>query len=177
MSDVVLSISRPTDPVGRVLYVVTRVFAIFGGLVFTMLAAMMTISVLGRWLFSTPVRGDFEMLELGAGVAIFAFLPYCQLTRENIVVDFFLHAASVRTRAILDAIGSLAFGLVIVLMSWRTALGGFDMHANHERTTMLEIELWATFPWAVACLVLLVIVCVYTLVRSIREARANQIIN
>ncbi len=137
----------------------------------------MTISVLGRWLIAMPVRGDFEMVTLGAGIAIFAFLPYCQLMRENIVVDFFLQMASARTRAVFDAIGSLVFGLVITLVSWRTSLGGVDMRANRERTTMLEIDLWWTFPWAVGCLVLLVLVCIYTLVRSLREARANQMIN
>ena len=174
MADVApVSAARPTDPVGRVLHVIARGLAIFGGFMFTAIALMITLSVLGRWLLDMPVRGDFELVELGAGVAIFSFLPYCQLMRENIVVDFFLQNASVRTRAICDSIGCVVFGLIIVLMSWRTAFGGFDMHANRERTTMLEIPLWVTFPWAVACLALLAVVCIYTLARSLREARPN----
>ena len=175
MSDAVPTQYRPTDSVGRFLYVVTRWLAVFGGLLFTAMAIMMTASVLGRWLFATPVKGDFELVTLGAGVAIFAFMPYCQLMRENIVVDFFLNNASVRTRAVCDSIGYLLYGAIIVLMSWRTTLGGYDMAANTEQTTALEIPLWVTFPWAVACLVLLTVVCVYTLVRAVREARLNRL--
>lgn len=164
--------ARPTDPVGRVLYALSRGLAILGGVAFFAIALMMAVSITGRTFFGMPVRGYFELVAFGTGAAIFALLPYCQMRRENIVVDFFLSNAPARVRAICDAAGALLYGLIVAILVWRTAVGGVDIRAAGQQTTMLEIELWTLFPWAVACLVLLCLACFYTFLRSVREARA-----
>jgi TRAP-type C4-dicarboxylate transport system permease small subunit len=173
MSEAENRTTRPTDSVGRVLYDITRVLAILGGIAFCSVALIMTISITGRTFFATPVRGYFELVGLGTGVAVFALLPYCQMKRENIVVDFFLSSAAPRVRAICDAVGCLLYGVIIVVMTWRTAVGGFDIRDAGQRTTMLDIPLWAMFPWSVACLTLLCLACFYTFVRSAKEARSD----
>jgi TRAP-type C4-dicarboxylate transport system permease small subunit len=131
----------------------------------------MTISITGRTVFGAGVRGYFELVSLGTGAAIFAFLPYCQLRRENIVVDFFLSGAPARIRAACDAVGALLYGLIVVVLIWRTAVGGVDIRRAGQKTTMLEIELWTLFPWSVACLLLLCAVTFYTFAQSLRETR------
>ena len=174
MSETDVPQSRPTDPVGRVLYSITRGFALCGAFVLCAMALMTTVSVIGRAFFAAPVTGDFELIAVGTGVAVFAFLPYCQLIRENVVVDFFTSSAPFRVKSFLDAVGSLIFGLIIALMTWRTSLGGGDMLNSGETTMILELPRWWTFPLAVACLFLLFVVCVYTLARSIQEIRLNR---
>jgi len=164
--------ARPADPAGRVLYALSRWLAILGGFALFALAVMMTVSIVGRTFFGVPVRGYFELVAFGSGAAIFALLPYCQMRRENIVVDFFLAHAPARLRAVCDAAGALLYGLIVAILVWRTAVGGFDIRDAGQKTTMLEIELWTLFPWAVACLALLCLVCFYTFLRSVREARA-----
>ena len=153
------------------LYALSRWLAVFGGVAFFAIALLMVVSITGRTLLGMPVRGYFELVSLGSGAAIFALLPYCQMRRENIVVDFFLLHASARVRALCDAAGALLYGLIVVILVWRTVVGGFDIRRAGQKTTMLEIELWTLFPWAVACLVLLGLVCFYTFARSVREAR------
>ena len=159
---------------GRVLYSITRAFALFGGFVMCAMAILTTASVIGRAFFNSPISGDFELVAIGTGVAVFAFLPYCQLIRENVVVDFFLSNSPYRVQAFFDVIGSLVYGLIIALMAWRTTLGGIDMYTYNETTLILAVPRWSTFPLAVVCLVLLCVVCVYTLVRSVRETRLNR---
>ena len=159
---------------GRALFSVTRAFALLGGLVLCAMAVLTTVSVAGRAFLNAPVTGDFELIAIGTGVGVFLFLPYCQLVGENVVVDFFLDRAPFRVKAFFDAVGSLAFGLIIALMSWRTTLGGIDMYNVDEMTLILELPRWWSFPLAVVCLVLLLFVCLYTLARSIREFRLNQ---
>jgi TRAP-type C4-dicarboxylate transport system permease small subunit len=171
MSETVDSFTRPTDAAGRVLYSSTRAFALLGGLVLCAMAVLTTVSVVGRAFFNTPVTGDFELTAIGTGVAVFAFLPYCQLKRANIVVDVFTSNAPFRARAFLDALGSLAYGVIMALMTWRTSLGGVDMYDVNETTLILAVPRWWTFPLAVVCLALLCVVCVYTLVRSLDEMR------
>ncbi len=166
--------ARPTDAVGRVLFGVTRIFALLGGLVLCAMALLTTFSVTGRFFFNAPVMGDFELIAIGTGVAVFAFLPYCHLMRENVFVDFFLSGAPFRVKSIFDTIGNLIYGFIIAIMTWRLTLGGMDLYSDDQMTMILEIPRWWTFPAALSCLVLLLAVCVYTVVRSINETRLKR---
>ena len=55
---------------------------------------MTVVSIVGRasltwaWVLG-PVPGDFELVEVGTGFAVFAFLPWCQLKRGHATVDLF----------------------------------------------------------------------------------------
>ena len=89
------------------------------------LTLLTVISVVGRAAFSAPIPGDFELVELGMAVTIFAFLPYCQIVRGNVIVDLFTTRASPRTRALLDSIGNLLTAIA-ALLTWRAALGGLE---------------------------------------------------
>ncbi len=166
--------ARPADPVGRALFAITRIFALLGGLVLCAMALLTTISVTGRYFLNAPVEGDVELIAIGTGVGVFLFLPYCQLVRENVIVDFFLSAAPFRLKAFFDIVGNLIYALIMVLMTWRMVYGGIGLYEVDEMTMILEIPRWSTFPAALVCLVLLVVVCFYTFVRSINEMRLNR---
>jgi TRAP-type C4-dicarboxylate transport system permease small subunit len=70
--------------------------AIFGGVLCAVIAALVTVSVTGRYLFSAPIPGDYDIVGIIAGCAVFAFLPYCQMIRGNVVVDFFTNNLGTR---------------------------------------------------------------------------------
>ena len=123
--------TRPTDPVGRVLFDVSRALAIFGGFLCCGMAVMVTVSVTGRYLFSAPVPGDYDLVGIIAGAAVFAFLPYCQLTRSNVVVDFFTTNVGTRGKAVLDAIGSLP-------LSWNHLVGVYDHDPDAKNVHFTE---------------------------------------
>ncbi len=165
---------RPTDPVGRVLYKITRTLTLFGGFVLCAMGALTTISVAGRYFFDAPISGDFEIIAIGTGVGVFAFLPYCQLMRENVIVDFFLSGASHRVQAFFDTIGNLVYGAIITLMTWRLPIGGMEIYKTSQSTLILGIPQWSTFPLAILCLIVLLAVCIYTTVRSFNEMRLNR---
>ena len=92
-------------PVGRALHRLAAALAVAGGLVLVALIVMTCLSIAGRAMFSAPLPGDFELVEIGCAVAVFAFLPYCQITGGNVVVDFFTARARPRTKAALDLMG------------------------------------------------------------------------
>ena len=166
--------TRPTDPVGRVLFQISRAFAVFGGFVLCAMALLTTISVIGRSVISMPVTGDFELIAIGTGVAVFAFLPYCQLVRENVIVDIFMSKTPFRARTICDLIGNFLYVVIIILMLWRLPLGGIDLYDNDQMTLILEVPQWWTFPLAILCLILLLVVNIYTAMRSYREVCENR---
>src|SRR5262245_61354783 len=63
--------------------------AVLGGLLLLAMAGLVVVSVIGRRFFNAPVNGDFELVSMGAAIAVFTFLPYTQARRGNILVDTF----------------------------------------------------------------------------------------
>lgn len=148
-----------------------RLLATAGGLVLVGFALMTVVSVTRRYLFGEPIYGDFEMVEVGCAISVFAFLPYCQLHRGNVVVDFFTLRSPARLRAMLDAMGSLIYAAIAGLLTWRLTLGGYDMWRYGEETMVLGLSRWWGFIPIVAATLLLCLVCLYTTWRSLQQNR------
>jgi TRAP-type C4-dicarboxylate transport system permease small subunit len=161
----------PPEPVGRVLHRTAAAVALVGGAILFGLTLLTVTSVIGRAMFSAPVPGDFELVEIGMAVAIFAFLPYCQIVRGNVIVDLFTAKASPRTRALLDGAGNLLYTAIAALLTWRVALGGLEIRSYHETTMVLRVPAWWGYVPAVVCLAFLTLVCAYTAWGSLRECR------
>ena len=120
-------------------------FALAGGAVLLAMIGVTLASVLGRVMASTPVPGDFELVEIGCAVAVFAFLPYCQLKRGHAAVDLVTRGASPGVRAGLDGAGGLLMAAAGLLLAWRLTLGGADFQANGEESMILGLPLWSAF--------------------------------
>jgi TRAP-type C4-dicarboxylate transport system permease small subunit len=158
---------------GRALVGIATGVALLGGLVLFALTLLTVISVVGRALFSAPIPGDFELVEFGMAVAIFAFLPYCQIVRGNVIVDLFTTKASARTKALLDGFGNLLYTALAALLTWRVALGGIEIRSYRETTMVLQVPVWWGYVPAVAFLALLTVVCAYTVWQSVLEYRGG----
>jgi len=169
--------ARPIDPVGRVLYLISKWMAVFGGVILFILAILTTISVFGRKFLDAPVPGDFELVAIGTGVAVFACLPYCQLMRGNVLVDFFMNNAPTRAKTIADIIAGLIFLAIGLMLTWRMIYGAIDMHDVNEVSMTIGFPRWSTFPISIVFMSFLVIIIIYTLGRSIAETRANRYFN
>ena len=167
--------SVPPERLGRALHRTATGIALLGGLVLFALTLLTVISVVGRAIFSAPIPGDFELVELGMAVAIFSFLPYCQMVRGNVIVDLFTSKASARTKALLDGVGNLLFTAIAALLTWRVALGGLEIRSYHETTMVLQVPVWWGYVPAVAFLAFLTIVCAYTVWRSVLEYRGHPV--
>jgi TRAP-type C4-dicarboxylate transport system permease small subunit len=154
-------LAAPADPVGAVLRRLAVAFAVFGGLLLAGGALLTVVSVTGRYLFSSPIGGDVELVELGAGAAISAFLPYCQLRGGNVIVDFFTGGLSGRGRQRLDALHALVFAFCAGLVAWRMALGGLDTYLTNDETMVLGVPVWISYVVMVPSFGLLCLVCLY----------------
>lgn len=146
-------------------------FALAGGGILLAITAVTVISVAGRTALDRPVLGDFELVEIGCAIAVFAFLPYCQLKGGNVAVDFVIQRASARARAGLDAVHHLVYAAVAALFAWRLALGGAELRDWGETSMILAVPVWWGFVPIAASAALLVAVCIYGLIRCLKEAR------
>ncbi len=156
---------------GAALERATRGLALAGGFLLACVLVMTVASVAGRYLFNAPIPGDYEITELACGVAVFAFLPYCQLKRANIVVEFFTARLAEKWKRVLDAVHSFAFAGVAILMAWRLAVGGLSKMSDGQTTIYLGIPLFWGYSLAVVGAAMLCIVCVWVFVVHARSIR------
>jgi TRAP-type C4-dicarboxylate transport system permease small subunit len=157
------------ERVGRAAAALSRAWAVLGGLLLLAIMLMTVASVAMRATLGFPILGDFELVELGTAIAVFAFLPYCHQAGGNVVVDVFTNRAPERIKGGLAAVGSLVLLAVALLLLWRMAEGGHDFYRYHEVTTNLGIPRWWAFPPILISLTLLALV---TLVSAVREVAA-----
>lgn len=166
--------TRPTDPVGRVLFGVSWALAIFGGLLCCIIAVLVTASVTGRYLLSAPIQGDYDLVGIICGCAVFAFLPYCQMTRGNVVVDFFTAGVSPRGKAVLDGLGTLLYLVIAVLFTWRLYYGALELRDTSQVLAAYNFYRWWTLPFGIGCMVILIASIIYTLGRDIGDVRTGK---
>ena len=164
---------RPTNPAGRALYRIADVLAIFGGILSCAMAALVTISVGGRYLFSAPINGDYDLVGILCGCAIFSFLPYCQLKRGNVLADFFTQKASPRTKAALDAMGNLFFLLAAIMFTWRLYYGTLEMKESSEQIAAFAFYRWWTMPFDIFCMIVLIFAILYSFLEDVAGAKAG----
>lgn len=129
----------------RILESLAKASAILAGLLMTVITLMTCVSLIGRNTTGATLAGDFELTGVAAGAAIALFMPWCQLRRGNIIVDFFTAKASERTNAALDRFGALLLGLVFALLAWRTTMGGLNAWSSQSGTMMLGFPEWVVY--------------------------------
>ena len=163
----------PAHGVGRLLDHVATLFTMLGGLTFCALIAMSIVSIVGRKLFSAPVQGDVELMQMGAAVGAAAFLPLCELHDHNIKVDALTSWMSVRSRAVLETVAHLMLSVAAVLVTWRTALAVVDGYSSGEVSTLLTIPMWQPVALLVPSFALLALCGLYRTSRSLGQARGS----
>ncbi len=165
--------ARPAGAAGRALHKLANGLAVIGGVLSCVMAAVVTVSVAGRYAASAPINGDYDIVGILCGCAIFAFLPYCQLHRGNVLADFFTQKASERTKAALDAFGNVLFLLAIIMFTWRLYYGMLELRQSAEQISAFAFYRWWTIPFDLFCMVVLIGAIFYSLLEDIAGARAG----
>lgn len=166
-----------------------RVMAILGGIVLTALVILTCISVLGRglntlghagWmpealgktLINTgvgPITGDFELVEAGVALAIFAFLPVAQLYSGHATVDVFTSFLSQKLNKIIQAFWEVIFAIVLILITWRLYEGMQSKMSYGETTFLLQFPIWWAYAASFVAACVATITAIYTAIGRIAE--------
>ena len=149
-------------PIGIAILRISEVLALLGGLVLLVITLITVASVIGRTAFNLPVLGDSEIVEVGVAFSIFSFLAYCQMRGSNVVVDFFTKWLPERIRDSIDAFSNLVFAAVVIILTWRLALGGLDSYVHGDYSMFLRIPQWWGYLAAFISCVVWVSACLYT---------------
>lgn len=129
-----------------------------GGILLTAIAFLSCVSLLGRNTIGLTLAGDFELTGAVAGAAIALFLPWCQVKKGHIIVDFFTSRASTALQHQLDRLACLLVALSLALIAWRTAVGGLNAWNSGSGSQILGFPDWIVYaciapPLALAALI------------------------
>jgi TRAP-type C4-dicarboxylate transport system permease small subunit len=145
----------------KLLEAFAKLFAILAGVLLTGITLMTCASLIGRNTTGWTIVGDFELTGAAAGAAIALFLPWCQVRRGNIIVDFFTNKASAATQALLDRLGALCLALMMALLTWRSGIGGLNAWNSGSGSMMLGFPEWVTYAGIVPALALTAAIAAY----------------
>jgi TRAP-type C4-dicarboxylate transport system permease small subunit len=88
-------------------------------------------------------------------------MPWCQVRRGNIVVDFFTTKASLAAQDAMERTGALLLACVMALMAWRTTVGGLNSFRTHSETQILGFPEWVVYALMVPPLALTVLIALH----------------
>lgn len=162
-----------TSPVGSAIKALAGGTALTGGAVLIAIVIMTCTSVTGRALSGFglgPIEGDFELVEIGIGFAVFCFLPWCHLQRGHATVELLTGRFSDRTNRWIDVVSDLLFLLMAALIAWRLWLGMLDKKSYYETTFILQLQVWQAYAACMVGAVVLTIVSLYQLASSLKRA-------
>lgn len=145
----------------KILESLAKLCAVLAGVLLTAITLMTCASLIGRNLLGVTLVGDFELTGVVTGAAIALFMPFCQIQRGNIIVDFFTAKLNQKSNDRLDRFGALLLGLVFALLAWRTVLGGLNSYNTHSETQILGFPEWTTYAAMVPPFVLTCVIGIY----------------
>lgn len=148
-------------------------WALAGGIVVLGVVAINVWAVLsGFALFSSldiAFAGDFELTQMGIAIAVFMFLPYCQLTGANVTADIFTARASPFWLSLFTLLASTVALVFAALLVYTTYGGLVDQRSYNYMTAILQIPTWYAYVAAIASLVLLVIAALVTFLETLAD--------
>lgn len=147
MSEVVFrtGLSRHRSRSGRALIASCQAFAVVGSVLLILMAAMSLASIAGRALIGKPILGDYELVQAICAAAVAMTLPYCQLVRGHVIVDFFTTKASPRITRTLDIAASLLLAAIGFVVAWRVGRGALDLWRTGDASMLIAIPTWIPY--------------------------------
>ena len=145
----------------KTIYRLSQWLAWFGALVLAALAIMTVLSIIGRALSFAglgPVPGDFELVEAGAALAVFCFMPWCHLKGGHAMVDMLWQSYPVPMRRVLMVMSDALMLAVWLVLVWRMGVATMDYLDNGEVSFILQMPVWLGYassmvPALIGCVV------------------------
>lgn len=100
---------------------------------------IITLDVLGRNILNQPLKGTYELTELGSALLVFFALAITHRVGDHITIDFLVDKFSEKTKNIINGIIEVVIAAILVLMSVQIFENGVRMMERNSTTTDLAI--------------------------------------
>ena len=128
---------------------------LLGAISATVLFLMMlltAVDVAGRYLFSQPFPGGFELTEMMLAALIYCGLPLVSKRREHIVIDTFDRAMSQRVKRGLDRTADVVCSLALAGIGWLIFRRALRVAEYGDTTNVLKLPL-APVAWLMGAMI------------------------
>ena len=154
--------AQPGTLVGKLLTSACRFFAVCAGIILILMALMSLASIVGRTFLGKPILGDYELVQMMSAVAVAMSLPFGQIIRGHVIVDFFTSGLPKRANKALDIVASIVLAIAAFVLSWRIALGMIELQGNGDASMLLNLPTWWGYAPMVPSFFLLGCAALYT---------------
>ena len=124
-------------------------FAIIAGLILFGLIGLTFLDVIMRYIFSSPIFGVRDVLEMGMVVVISLGFPFTWRVGGNIVVDLLPDYGSALLTIVRDLFVRIIGIVIFGLLAWRSWYTAEDAALFNEKTNMIELP-FQPFLWLLA---------------------------
>lgn len=158
----------------RMAEVVAMVLALAGGAILLAIVVLTCVSIGGRALVPLdigvgPIRGIYDITEIGMAAAIFAFLPWTHLREAHARVDLFQPAMPAALNKGLDLVFNIAMFAVALFGTHRLYLGMTDKLSYGETTLIAQIPVWQGYAASLIGGVGFILIAAFCVLRSLRR--------
>lgn len=80
---------------------------------------LITLDVFGRFFFNKPIKGTFELTELGLALMVFFGLAITHWHKGNVDIDFLIEKLSKKSQVIVDSIINAVITISVFIVSWK----------------------------------------------------------
>jgi TRAP-type C4-dicarboxylate transport system permease small subunit len=132
------------------------------------------IDVIGRYLFSRPLPGAFELIQIMMAVLIFAGLPLVSAKEEHVTVDI-IHAFLARgPRRLLDILVNAVGSVILGVITWRMWIKAGQIAAYNDDTPVLHIPMGPVAYFMCVMSAVTAVVLALNTLRHLRNAPASK---
>jgi len=128
------------------------VLGIVSAATLTMMMMITAADVVLRYLFAAPIRGAFELTELGLLVLIFAGLPLVSRADEHVTMDFIDRVLPPRARMLFVRVVHALTAAVMLVLAWLMRLKAGKIADYADTSESLQIPL-APFVYFMAIMI------------------------
>lgn len=113
-----------------------------GALCLIAIVLIVTVGVVMRYAFGTPLLGVNEFVELAAVALVMSSLPFCTVQQGHVAVDMFEPYLGRWGRFAGDVVTRLLSGFVLTILTQRAVLKALDAWEWGDATNMLRMPIW-----------------------------------
>jgi TRAP-type C4-dicarboxylate transport system permease small subunit len=131
--------SAAAESLGRGLDRVTEWLGIAAGLALVGVMTVMVFDVLFRYVFTRPIKGVQDLVQLGLLLVVFLGIGYCGRTGGHVAVDVFERFMGERLRRAADVLVRALGAAIYAALAWRVWQSGVDAGTYRESSNLLAI--------------------------------------
>jgi hypothetical protein len=150
---------------------IARDVALFGLAVLTLIAGVIVVDILDRWLAGSTIIGLADVIQLAVAIVMASCFPAGALLRHHVAIQLVGQQIGARTAAWLDVFGAFVLFLVLAGIGWQLVVYTIEMVEENQKTWILGLYFapW----WSVASTLMVVTALLQGLVFIGQALRAS----